>query len=59
MELLAIPPDCQNTAAKWLVMRRCATLAILMHFVYIPVAALRAPCIHPSSRIFKQFLRLL
>lgn len=27
MELLAIPLGCQNTAAKWLVMRRCAVLA--------------------------------
>jgi|GEM_PF-2503524 hypothetical protein len=40
MELLAIPLGCQNTAAKWLVMRRCAVLAILMYFKYIPVAAL-------------------
>ena len=31
MELLAIPLGCQNTAAKWLVMRRCAVLAILMY----------------------------
>jgi len=52
MELLAIPLGCQNTAAKWLVMRRCAVLEILMYFVYIPVSAFRAPCIHPSSRIF-------
>ena len=52
MELLAIPLGCQNTAAKWLVMRRCAVLEILMYFKYIPVSAFRAPCIHPSSRIF-------
>ena len=53
MELLAIPLGCQNTAAKWLVMRRCAVLEILMYYLYIPVSAFRAPCIHPSSRIFK------
>ncbi len=53
MELLAIPLGCQNTAAKWLVMRCCAVLAILMYYLYIPVAAFRAPCIHPSSRIFR------
>jgi hypothetical protein len=40
MELLAIPLGCQNTAAKWLVMRRCAVLEILMYFKYIPVSAL-------------------
>jgi hypothetical protein len=28
MELLAIPLSCQNTAAKWLVMLRCAVLEI-------------------------------
>jgi hypothetical protein len=33
MELLAIPLGCQNTAAKWLVMRRCAALKTLMHFL--------------------------
>ena len=56
MELLAIPLGCQNTAAKWLVMRRCAVLEILMYFVYIPVSAFRAPCIPPSSRTFNQLL---
>jgi hypothetical protein len=40
MELLAIPLGSQNTAAKWLVMRRCAVLEILMYFSYIPVSAL-------------------
>ena len=76
MELLAIPLGCQNTAAKWLVMRRCAVLEILMYLLYIPVSALtsdlagvllpaksnghaklRAPCIHPSSRIFRAVLK--
>ena len=32
MELPAIPPGCQNTAAKWLVMRRCAVLATVATF---------------------------
>ena len=32
MELLAIPSGCQNTAAKWLVMRRCAVLATATTF---------------------------
>jgi methyl-accepting chemotaxis protein len=31
-------------------------LEILMYTPYIPVSALRAPCIHPSSRILRQLL---
>ncbi len=53
MELLAIPLGCQNkAAAKWLVMRRCAVLDILMYCKHIAVSVLRTPCIHPSSRNF-------
>ncbi len=32
---------------------RCAVLGILMYYMYIPVPVLRAPCIHPPSRILK------
>jgi len=39
-------------------MRRYAVLEILMYYLYIPVSALRVPCISPSSLHFsKQLLR--
>jgi hypothetical protein len=37
-------------------MLRCAVLEILMYYLYIPVSALRAPCISPSSRHFSKQL---
>ena len=47
MELLAIPLGCRNTAAKWLVMRRCAVLEILMYSCVH--SGFSAPCaLHPS-----------
>ena len=37
-------------------LQRCAVLKILMYYVYIPVSALRAPCIASQNPTFSEII---